>query len=54
MHPSYGLAYFDQMEWPKEWKDNAVALARNQWIQNYRVEATAVDPEVRVIVPACI
>ncbi|KAJ7193452.1 hypothetical protein GGX14DRAFT_378963 [Mycena pura] len=43
MHPSYGLAYFEQQEWPKEWKDTAVALARAQWINHYRVEATATD-----------
>ncbi|KAJ7050071.1 hypothetical protein C8F01DRAFT_1348089, partial [Mycena amicta] len=53
MHPSYGLAYFDQMEWPKEWKDTAVSLARMQWTENYRVE-TLDTPAVATSTPATI
>ena len=51
MHPSYGLSYFEEMEWPKDWKDNAVALARAQWVDNYRVEVveTTAEPEVLVL-----
>ncbi|KAF7296800.1 Dimer-Tnp-hAT domain-containing protein [Mycena indigotica] len=39
LHPSYGMAYFDQMGWEQEWKDLVVELARTQWIEHYRVEA---------------
>ncbi|KAJ7066333.1 hypothetical protein C8F01DRAFT_1052392 [Mycena amicta] len=46
MHPSYGLAYFDKMGWPKEWKDIAVDLARTQWTENYRVQASSTGSAV--------
>ncbi|KAJ7203388.1 hypothetical protein GGX14DRAFT_369538, partial [Mycena pura] len=39
MHPSYRLSYFEKQDWPQEWKDQALNLARAQWTLNYKVQA---------------
>ncbi|KAJ7193561.1 ribonuclease H-like domain-containing protein [Mycena pura] len=46
MHPSYGLSYFEQMEWPKDWQDTAVALACKQWTKHYCVKTPATIAEI--------
>ncbi|KAJ7208614.1 hypothetical protein GGX14DRAFT_395761 [Mycena pura] len=50
MHPVYRQSYFDKQDWPQDWKDQAVSLARAQWNLNYKVELTTVaGTQVRVI-----
>ena len=36
MHPQYKLSYFSEKEWPQEWIDTAIEIARRIWREHYQ------------------
>ena len=51
MHPSYGVSYFEKMGWPKAWKDKAIDLARTEWRDHYRVDASTTRSAINSLTP---
>ncbi|KAJ7204515.1 hypothetical protein GGX14DRAFT_368863, partial [Mycena pura] len=44
MHPSYRFIYFEKQNWPQDWKDQALSLARAQWTRHYKVNSPRTAP----------